>query len=88
MIHKKVEMREVETVEDVVCNKCGQSCRIGEPGARLFNYGGLTGHVSGCYGSTHLEDGVQYRFDLCEKCVKDLFSTFQISAEETDGPWG
>jgi hypothetical protein len=64
--------------------------RLGEdePNRRLFNYGGLRGYASGCYDSTHLTDMVDYRFDLCEKCLDELFKTFTIPVDTREvGPW-
>lgn len=70
------ETREVEVLEDVICNKCGNSCR---PGKSVPDYYGL---VEACfttgYESTHFDDGLVFNFSLCEKCLFELFKTFKI----------
>lgn len=60
---------------DVICNKCGQTCKP------KYNHIGLCGYISGCYESELFEDNVDYLFDLCEKCVWDLVQTFKIPVE-------
>lgn len=68
-------MREVNEVEDIICNKCGNSC-FGE-----MNYNGLIeAEVSGGYDSTHLLDGESYQFSICESCLDEIFNSFKIKA--------
>lgn len=78
-------------MSDILCNLCGQSCSI-EPEQMG---GGLCGlinaKVSGGYhstpgnGSGALDDGVEYKFSLCEFCLDWLFSSFVIPVEVNDG---
>jgi hypothetical protein len=71
--------RTIEIVTDVVCNKCGKTCMVeGEP------YG-LSAVVGGGYNSSHLRDFTTYHFDLCEKCLAELFVGFKIQPEERGG---
>lgn len=66
----------VEEIEDVTCNRCGGTCMSRE-GERY----GLSALVSGGYESTHLEDMTAYQFDLCEKCLVELFEEFKIKPQ-------
>lgn len=68
--------RMVDEVEDVVCNRCGKTC-MSKQGERY----GLSAVVGGGYESTHLEDMTSYQFDLCEKCLVELFEGFKIKPE-------
>ena len=80
---KKYKTASIETkiVDEVLCNKCGDSC-IGE-----YNILGLDADIWGSYGSTHLEDLVGYSFNLCEKCLVELFNTFKIPVEKAEPYW-
>ena len=75
---------EVETVvtvtDDIICNKCGGSCKC------EMNFNGLIEmSVIGAYDSTHLDDMRKYVFSLCEKCLSGLFDSFAIKPEITGG---
>lgn len=72
---KKIR-RVVDEIEDVVCNRCGRSC-MSQKGERY----GLSAIVGGGYESTHLEDMTSYQFDLCEKCLVELFEGFKIKPQ-------
>jgi hypothetical protein len=75
-IVKKVEK---EFVEDIICNKCGNSCR--PPGIEDF-YGLIEVGFSTGYFSPAFPDGVSYTFSMCEKCLKEIFDTFKIKPQE------
>lgn len=72
---KETVTREVEYVEDVICNRCGNTCK--PPDASDF-YGLIEARVSGGYWSPRLGDMRVYVFSLCENCLDELFSTFKI----------
>ena len=60
-------------IKDIICNKCGNSCK------GIANYCGLIEIcVDGNYDSSVLEDGKKYEFSLCEKCLDSLFKDFKI----------
>jgi hypothetical protein len=60
------------------CNRCGGSLAGDtEPGTRE-QYGLVETTVRGGYSSPHLSDCTSYCFSLCEKCLRRLFSTFEI----------
>lgn len=80
MIKDHTEVKEVEevVVDDIICNKCGKSCRENS------NYQGLIEKtITGCYGSV-LGDQTSITFSLCEYCLMDLFKTFAIPPEIFD----
>lgn len=63
---------EVEEIEDIICNRCGGSCKVAG-----MNFEGLIGiDFTGGYGS-HLGDGNRYRFDVCETCLEEWFKSFK-----------
>lgn len=73
----KYEMKEIEviTTEDILCNKCGNSC-MDKSG---YNYEGIIEYeMRGGYGSK-LGDMVGFRFSLCETCLEELFKTFKLN---------
>lgn len=66
----------------IYCNKCEGTCK-----GSIGNFNGLIEiPVYGAYDSTHLGDGCEYRFSLCEKCLDELFKSFKIEpfADEKD----
>ena len=69
----------------VICNKCESICNVQQDG-EIWNdvYGLINANVSGGYFSKYLEDGSEYSFDLCEKCVSELFDTFKILPDKID----
>jgi hypothetical protein len=78
---KKLETQTItkttEVVIDVLCNKCGESLIEGKGSGGEAIYGLAHAHVSTGYFSPALGDGNEYEFDLCEKCLKELFKTFK-----------
>jgi hypothetical protein len=76
-VYKKVT-KEVEELDDVICNKCGKTLKK-EIFRDDFNYCGLEELIMSCgYGSDN--DGDVYIFSLCEECVFKLMSEFKIQA--------
>lgn len=75
MIITKETTKTVVEVSDVLCNKCGESTYING-----HQYGVPDAHMYGGYSSKHIDDGAVYKFDLCEKCARDLVDTFKIPA--------
>ena len=72
----KTITKEVEEVDDIFCNKCGESLW------HHYNFCGLEStYIQGCYGSPILDDGSAYKFSLCEACLDELFKTFKIPVE-------
>ena len=83
-VYKKTT-KQVEIVDDIICNKCGESLKVflGNTGVHDF-YGMAEVTVSGGYESEHIEDLTEYSFALCEKCLVELFKSFKIPVEEKE----
>lgn len=66
------EMTQVEKVDDVLCNLCGQSCREeNEP----RNINGLLGiHETGGYGQAFPPDLEDWQIDICQYCFAWIIS--------------
>lgn len=79
----KIIKQEVEVIDDILCNKCGQSCKIEGDFYGLIETGFSTGYFSPC-----LPDGNTYLFSLCEECVAKLMDSFEIKAEIEGGFYG
>ncbi len=63
-----------EEVDDILCNKCGRSCKD----LSGWGYEGLLeAYISGGYGSK-IGDGVGCEFSLCETCLLELFEIFKF----------
>jgi hypothetical protein len=78
---RKLETKKITTnstiVVDVLCNKCGESLREGWASGISDAYGLVGAYVSTGYFSPALGDGNHYEFDLCERCLDELFKTFK-----------
>lgn len=62
-------------MEDVLCNKCGKSCKIGI-GWGITNINAVNIRHTFCYGSKF--DMTTFDFDLCEDCFIELAKSLQI----------
>jgi len=72
-----------EVVEDIICNKCGQSLLVLDEGIK--DYSGLIEYeIIGGYCSPVFADCSKYTFSLCEKCLNELFKTFKIPAYQEE----
>lgn len=78
----KIITQKVEIVDDVICNKCGESCMSVDDDFKT-PYGLNEVVVSGGYYSNYLEDLTTYTFSLCEKCLSELFKTFLIPVHKS-----
>lgn len=68
-----------------LCNMCGESCSmaIEHEGPESF-YGLIGAQAKGFYHSPILSDCTAYRFDICEKCLKELFDSFNLPVDERE----
>ncbi len=66
-----------EVTTDILCNKCGESLIEGKDSGGEGVYGLVDAYVSTGYFSPALGDGNTYKFDLCERCLNELFKTFK-----------
>lgn len=75
--HKEVvEERRIEVVDDVICNKCGKSCLVGDPADfATFEYATLGEHwgfLGGDFDRDH---------HLCRGCTDEIIATFKHKAD-------
>ena len=66
------ETREVEVVDDILCDRCGESHK-----GHIGNLNGVHIHGEGAYDSTYFPDMFSFKTDVCEKCTAEWFSTFK-----------
>ena len=101
---KVTETKIVEKTSDIICNKCGVSCKVGNSSDRWSkrlnkrvesknfaqnDYDGILEYeVHGGYFSTLLGDMTSYRFSVCAACLLDLFKTFKVPVEIKDDNTG
>src|SRR5690348_6886331 len=67
-------------VNEILCNKCGETCMVNTY-ANKYSFYGETIEAHGGYSSPHFEDLTAYKYNICEKCQLDLFETFKIPVE-------
>lgn len=71
----KKQTIENEVVEDILCNRCGKSCKN-----QAGDFDGLIeAEVCGGYYSEKFEDGLRISFSICETCLVDIISNFKIA---------
>lgn len=77
------ETKEVEVIEDIICNKCGGTCfNVVDATDRQYSAEGLLEcEITGGFFSKHLGDMSSYRFSMCEACLIQLFKTFRVPVE-------
>lgn len=65
-----------------VCNNCaGPLCpKVDSPNSEV-PHGLVETSVSGGYDSPHLTDCTNYKFSLCEACLRSIFSKFKVPPE-------
>jgi hypothetical protein len=83
--HKQTKTEEIDVVDDIVCNRCGKSCKD----KCDMNFEGLLEvTVQGGYASL-LGDSHSYVFSICESCLKEMFEKeFKIAPEDHPGMFG
>jgi hypothetical protein len=68
------QLKEVELLEDVICDRCGKTCLVGGG----YEYAILSAN----WGYESLKDGEQHRAQICEGCydavVKDMKINVQV----------
>ena len=77
MNHYRDETRAVRVLDDVVCNRCGKSCRV-EGG----NFECASVRVDWGYGSG--KDGTREAWDLCEACHDEVVAAFKIPPDTAE----
>lgn len=83
----KTKTVESEEVVDVICNKCGESCKENDctdsPGIGNVFCGLVEVSVDGGYFSPVFDDGIGYKFSVCERCLDEYFKTFKHPPSST-----
>lgn len=74
---KKIQ-KEVEVIEDYICNKCGKSTK--EQSCGNYECANLTAYWG--YGSKR--DGQEHEAHLCEKCYDEFIKSFVIQPDIDD----
>lgn len=64
----------IEVTDKVICNKCEKDMLQREPWVETM--GCCCDYIGGFYST--LGDMVEYRWDICEECMKEMFATFKI----------
>ncbi len=77
-IKKITETREVEIIEEVICNKCGEA---------IDEYSSYVGARMSCGYGSRIGDGVNISFDICEDCVIEIMKTFKIPPTQNNSGW-
>lgn len=75
MLVTRKETQEVELIDDVICNKCGKSCRDETTG--LIEAVPLS--MTWGYGSS--KDGEGHESHVCEHCYDEIIAGFKIPPE-------
>lgn len=81
--HKEKQTNEVEVVDNIICNCCGNPIKHGKeiheecPDDIYMEYIPIA-HIFG-YFSDKFEDEETHNFEVCEKCYADWIRTFKIS---------
>ena len=70
---KKFKKIQIDTIDDIICDICGNSCYIGLQDIKDF-YGVSIKYHAG-YFSKYFEDNTNIELDLCEKCLWNLFNS-------------
>lgn len=72
-LKKEIKEMEVITTEDILCNKCGNTCYSD------CNYEGIIEYnMCGGYGSK-LGDMTRFLFSICEDCMFEIMKTFKLN---------
>ncbi len=75
MLKTRKEMREIEEIEDIICNKCGNSCKNERTGfIEAVPFVMIWGYGSG-------KDGEGHKSHLCETCYDSIVAEFKIPPE-------
>jgi hypothetical protein len=76
MIKKEQEIKNIETIKDVICNNCGNSTKKHDGFNGSFAFAVL--NVSWGYFSDN-RDGEVHEAHLCQTCWEHIVSTFKHS---------
>jgi hypothetical protein len=66
---------------EILCNRCGGAARKENS---QYPLGLENCKIGGNYDNYHLLDGVEYSFNLCELCLRQMFMEFKIPPQVDD----
>ena len=75
MIKYKKELKEVQTEEIIICDRCGLEDKVWSPMSDMLE---IRHHFG--YGSRR--DGAYIEADICEKCFDEIVKSFHINVRE------
>lgn len=84
--HLEKREKEIEIIDDILCNQCGKSIVSGKIEDKVYSEG-LREQVIACGYGSELGDGNYYRFSLCEPCLQVMFDGFKIPVTKTVAGW-
>jgi hypothetical protein len=67
---KNFKMVSTETTEDIICDSCGESCKVKLGDVEFYEYMELKTY----WGYASNKDGEEWIAHVCEKCVDDKLS--------------
>ena len=75
---------EILILEKIICNRCGK-----EAVATNYDASNLYHEIKIEFGYPSPNDGMTWKFDLCEECIKDIVDEFDnpVTATECDMMW-
>lgn len=83
---RRVQVKVVDEVTDLICNQCGASHALGNHDSPLMNNIHLF-TAGGGFGTEFPGDMEQVEFALCATCLKALVDGFKVKAPVTGGMW-
>ncbi len=86
MLKKLFQTKKVEVIDDIICNKCGETMlkTVGPWDEHGEFYGLQEASFSTGYLSKDFPDGKVYSFSMCEPCLKWLFELFELPPSERE----
>ena len=67
-----------------VCNMCSGSMSPAEGPNKEYDHGLVNCVVTGSYDSYHIFDLTNYKFSICELCLRNMFNSFEIPPSVED----
>lgn len=74
MLKTRSVTKQVEEIEDIICNVCGKSAQRGG-----CDFEGIVEYELKCGYGSELGDGKSFHFTICDVCMRDkVFPLFKI----------
>lgn len=82
MIISKKKSYSYDSIEDIICDYCGSSCKT-QIHQKIKNFEFATLNASWGYYSD--SDGKSYKIQLCEKCFYDVIAHIKLNCKVNNG---